>query len=507
MARLLELLLHGDAMSFGGAGIALAAVLVIVLRLALPKRERRLMRQPLVFLALHLMVVLGRAVIPAGSPGDRLVGLTALLFLLFSIGRSVFLLVVDVLLGRRFTKPLPKIFRDILQALVYAAAVLITLRASGIDPGSLLATSALLTAVLGLSMQDTLGNLFAGLSIQAQHPFEVGDWIQFDENPKLVGKVLEINWRATRMITLDQVEVIIPNGPLAKAPIRNFTKPTPIARLSLNATVAYHVSPNRVHAILLEAAASVKGVLQEPAPSVVTADFADSGIDYQVRFFTADYGGREGILAAVRDRIWYALHRAEIEFALPRRIIDTHHIDDASRSRSDVQRLETRERALRSVDFLATLPGPSLRRLAELTRTRLYSSGELVLRQGEGGAEFFIVLCGAVSVVLGGAHQATVEIARLGPGSFFGEMSLVTGEPRTATVRTSEESQLLVIDKASFQEVLASVPEVIERISQVLAARQEQLEAASDAITRDRTKSLHERSGILLARIREFFSM
>src|SRR5690606_13193402 len=153
----------------------------------------------------------------------------------------------------------------------YAAVALVVLRAAGVELGSLLTTSALLTAVIGLSLQDTLGNLFAGLAIQAQQPFEVGDWIQHDPtDQETMGRVVEINWRATRVLTVDNVEVTIPNGALARASIRNFSRPTAEVRRSVTITVAAHVPPNEVHRLFAEAVAGTPGVLSHPAPDVQT---------------------------------------------------------------------------------------------------------------------------------------------------------------------------------------------------------------------------------------------
>ena len=129
------------------------------------------------------------------------------------------------------------ILRDIAQGVLYLFVVLAALRALGFDPGSILTTGAVVTAVIGLSLQETLGNLVAGLAIQLQRPFDVGDWVSFDEDAKHIGRVIEINWRATKVITLDQVEIVIPNGPLAKAPIRNFTKPAVLSRRRLQVVV------------------------------------------------------------------------------------------------------------------------------------------------------------------------------------------------------------------------------------------------------------------------------
>jgi small-conductance mechanosensitive channel len=230
MTRLLDTLsADPSAFAASGLGLIVALALAAFAALVLPAHERKYLRLPLLFAAIAFVCLLGRALIPDGAPGARALGLIGLFLLLASSGRSGFLLIVHAVLARRLAFPLPKIVQDIIQIAIYLAVALITLRAAGVEPGSLLATSALLTAVVGLSLQDTLGNLFAGLAIQAQRPFEIGDWIQFDDKVDHIGRVVEINWRATRIITLDLIEIIVPNGVLAKAPIQNFIARRPLA--------------------------------------------------------------------------------------------------------------------------------------------------------------------------------------------------------------------------------------------------------------------------------------
>ena len=132
----------------------------------------------------------------------------ATFFLLASIGRSLVLLLVDVLLERRTARPAPKIFRDLSTGVTYLLVALVALRAVGVEPVSILTTSALLTAVVGLSLQDTLGNLVSGLALQMQRPFDVGDWIEMDSGH--AGRVTEVTWRATSITTVDRVEITCP---------------------------------------------------------------------------------------------------------------------------------------------------------------------------------------------------------------------------------------------------------------------------------------------------------
>jgi small-conductance mechanosensitive channel/CRP-like cAMP-binding protein len=504
----LEVLLSGEAWSFSGLGLLVALLLIGGLKLALPRGELGRIRTPVGLLVGYVVLVTLSALTIEDTAAHRALRVMALLLLLVCIGRAGFLLVIDAVFVRRLSRPIPKIFRDIMEGLVYTAAVLIVLRQAGAQIDALLTTSALLTAVIGLSMQDTLGNLFAGLSLQAQNPFEVGDWIQYDENPELVGRVVEINWRATRIITLDRIEVVIPNGPLARAPLRNFTKPSPVSRRAIYVVVPRHEAPHRVHRAILESLRDAPGVLTKPAPSVVTNQFTERGISYWVRYFTGDFEAREVTDGLVRDRIWYALRRANIDIAIPAYDVDVTQDDESSRTRARADAVARRKAMLRNIDFCRAIPDEQLERLAVFARERPYAPGEIVIRAGESGEELFIVQQGELAVVMGeGAGE--VEVARLCHGSVFGEMSVMTGAPRSATVRTLGASQLLVLDKMAFKSLLDDSPQLAERISEILAARQEQLDSASSRTNTPVVCETRraERSDKLLGRIKEFFSL
>jgi small-conductance mechanosensitive channel/CRP-like cAMP-binding protein len=489
-------------------GLALAVVLVVALRALLPESARVLVRQPIAFLALHLVALGGTYLVHPDARGYRIVSILALLLLLASIARSSVVLLLDVALGRRLKRPLPRIVRDIIQGLVYIGILLTALHSAGVEPGSILTTSALLTAVIALSLQETLGNMVAGLAIQVQRPFDVDDWIQFDTEQKHIGRVIEINWRATKVITLDEVEVIVPNATLAKAPITNFTKPTRASRRSLYVYAGADVPPHHVHRTILEAIEGSFGVLREPAPSVVTNAFVDGNVEYWVRFFTDKFHLRDGVDGAARDRIWYAFGRACIPPAPPNRNIHMEEMTSASRAR-DEQALADRERALRNVDFLDALTEEQRRGLAARSAMRMYVGGETIVKQGETSAEMFVVESGTVVVAIASAGTWEVEVARLGHGQFFGEMALMTGEPRNASVRASGPCTLLVIDHRAFRSVLEDAPGLAEHISRTIAERHAELEATQAASMRAELApgSVEERSSLLLVRIRKFFSL
>lgn len=492
----------------GHYGLLLTVLLLLAARQLLPPGERRVLRQPVFFLGVHLAAQLIKLLVPPG-PSARVLTTVALLALLLSLGRASGLLILDIVIGRKLGRPLPRIIRDIAQGLVYVFLLLAALRAVGFDPSSILTTGAVVTAVIGLSLQDTLGNLVAGLAIQVQRPFDIGDWIQFDEDPKKIGKVVEINWRATKVITLDEVEVTVPNGTLAKTPIVNFTKPTGIARRSVYVNAPYDAPPRRVHEIILQALEDIPGVVRDPAPSVVTDGFGERGVEYWIRFYTDQFHRRDIVDGAVRDRVWYALQRASIVVPFPQRKVHLREVSAESRAADVKARTAARERALRGIDVLSVVSPEERLRLAETASTRLYAPGETVVHQGDADDELFIIERGEVAVLIEGdlgTHPS--EVTRLKRGQFFGEMALITGERRRASVRAITECELVVIGHDAFHAILTASPHLAEELSRVLAERQHMLDEHAASMPNDeRASMVKATSGQLLDRIKSFFSI
>jgi small-conductance mechanosensitive channel/CRP-like cAMP-binding protein len=492
--------------SFRGIGLSSSVVLLVLLVLVLPSGKRAKARLPLALILIHVLFVALEVAVPETAVASRPITVVATFTLLAAMARTVFLLIVEGVFAGRLGRPMPKILRDILQGAVFLGVIMATLRSAGVEPGSLLTTSALLTAVIGLSLQDTLGNLFAGLSIQAQTPFEVGDWIGFDDHPRNVGHVIEINWRATKIITHEEIEIIIPNGALAKAPIRNFSKPSPFTRRTVEVGCDYDASPARVREVILASLSGAMDVLAEPPPTVETAGFGPSSVDYKAHFYVSNFARRFAIESLVRERIWYALRRARISIPYPRRDVHTFVASDQVREAADAAAAGARVKLLERVDFLAVLPPDAIALLATLTETRMYGAGETVLEQGDVGDELFIVVSGTVGIVVGRSGGSIAELTRLGPGQFFGEMSLVTGDRRTATVRAITETELLVVGKAAFAQILTHGPELAEKIAEVLAHRQTELDEHLAARSRQKPEQDAE-AVALLERLRNFFRL
>jgi len=425
--------------------------------------------------------------------------LVAMFALLLAYGRLLSVLLLDWLVGRRFRRETPRIVREVVEGTLLVVALLITLRSAGVDATSILATSALLTAIIGLSLQDTLGNLFAGLALQAQRTFGVGEWIQSDRDGIQLGEVVEINWRATRVRTSDRVELTIPNAQLARSPIFNFSRPLRVVRRAVIVSVPYEVPTARVCSVLQNAVAHVPGVLGVPEPMVVTHNFVDVGVQYAVYYCIEDFERRFVLDGQVRDRVWSALSRAGIPISA------TVHAPTPSAAESA---LDERKQALRTVDFLRDLPDDALQQLTTAARSERYDPGEIVVRQGERGDELYLCRTGELVVLHSGSDGVRREIARLSAGSMFGELAQMSGEPRRATVQAVTACDLIVVGKPAFAQVLTRDPALAELMSQRMAERAAALDdLGRNATPEEQRDSVSLHKGHFLRRIRELFAL
>jgi small-conductance mechanosensitive channel len=424
-----------------------------------------------------------------------------LLLILLAFGRLASVVLFDWALSRRLRHDAPRIVRDIAEGALMIVAIMIALRVAGVEAVPLVATSTVITAILGLSLQDTLGNLFAGLALQAQRPFEIGEWIQLDPTGLQVGRVVEMNWRATKLCTADNQELNVPNGQLARTPILNLSRPGASYRRVIDVLLPYEYPPRQCCEIITRALVGIPNLLLEPAPNVFTSAFLDQGVRYRIIVYVRLFEHRDAADIAIRERLWYALRRANIPIARGAGIPVGAPPGSAERD------LETRAKAIRQVDFLRDLPDSAISTLAADAYTELYAPGEVVVRQGEPGEELYLCLSGQLVVMLQVETGETHEIARITQGGLFGEFAQVTGEARTATVQAVQVCELAVIGRAAFTSVLQSSPEFADLISQRLAERRAGLDAAELSASERPRVSVDEHKGRFLERLREFLSL
>jgi small-conductance mechanosensitive channel/CRP-like cAMP-binding protein len=358
---------------------------------------------------------------------------------------------------------------------------------------SFLTGSAIVAAVVGFALQDTLGNAFAGIAIQIEKPFRVGHWIAVGNH---TGLVTEVTWRATKLRTKAGNLVSVPNSTIAKEAINNYSEPTAPTRLEVEVGAAYQTPPNEVRDAMIAAVRSVPLVLASPAPDVLLTEFAGSAITYRARFWVNDFSKDDEVMNAARTAIYYEFRRRNIEIPWPIQI-------EYSREESPIDTPERRERfrlAIARVPVLAALPEEAHRALAATANELLYAAGEIVVREGDPGESMFVVSRGTVVITVGPDRR---EVAVTQAGGYFGEMSLLTGEPRSATVIARGDCTVLEITAGAFREFVQSRPAVIDQLAESAAARRRELDrtrSAAAGVTAAESVSLRDR-------MRRFFGL
>jgi small-conductance mechanosensitive channel/CRP-like cAMP-binding protein len=444
--------------------VTLAAIGVVLVLLAVVRG--RFLRGRLGFSGVLLLCALGLDVALRQGVGDPLlVGGLAQLLLVAAVLVSVVSLAFNPWRQERASERVPAIVQDVIVIALFAVAATLLL------DEKVLTTSAVGAVVVGFALQDTLGNLFAGLAIQVEKPFRVGHWIRVGDYE---GKVQEVTWRATKLLTRDGQFAVVPNSVMSRDPILNYSEPTVPTLVEVEIGTNYETPPNTVKQALYEAVASAPLTLKAPAPEIIFEKFADSSLIFRVRFWIADFAQDYEARDQVRSNIWYTLRRRGIEIPFPIQV--------------EMQREETEPRPpayfdaladrLAGIDCFSSLDSGERAQLARTCRECLFGAGEPVVRQGDEGRSMFVVLEGRVRVTLEPSGQ---EVAVISRGGFLGEMSMLTGQPRTATVSALDDALLLEITADRFRDLAVARPGLVDEISDVVSRRRTGLEEVKAA--------------------------
>lgn len=403
---------------------------------------------------------------------------------------------------------LPKLARDVLRmGLLIAAGLTAAKMIIGVELGAILVSSTVLTAVAGLALQDVLKNVFAGMALDLEKPFARGDWLMLDGETPV--QVTDMSWRATRLRTKEGVEISEPNALLANARVFSYGSGQRPVALGFRVGLPYEAPPADVKRALKSAAHSVPSTLKVPPVSVFLESFDDHSITYYVRVWTRSVADMGRFRDAVNSRFWYELKRRGLSIPFPIRTVHLHSAEDME---SDIRRGE-REQAVRRLsrlELFRDLDPDTVRTLAEGATLRHYDDGEVLVREGDEGDSLLVIDFGSsvVSKLSEENQGVAVDIGRLEEGDFFGEHSLLTGEPRSATVRADGGCTVLEISRRQLAEILSADPKIAETLSRALAKRQE-LTAASLASHNEgqRRKARASSEASILARIRTFFRL
>jgi small-conductance mechanosensitive channel/CRP-like cAMP-binding protein len=377
----------------------------------------------------------------------------------------------ELYLEERHQVKVPKFFVELARLIIALVAVFLVLELGYNQTlKGLLIAPGIAAVVIGLAMQDLMGNILAGVALQIGKPFLQGDWLILDSR---YAEVMEINWRSTRLRTNDHVSIEIPNRELARQTIVNLNRPQRLHAMRISILIDYTTPPTRVKDVLFHAAANAKGVAPEPKPQIFLKNFADFGAEYEIKFWMEEHGLFSEVSDAVRTNVWYSLRRNAIRVPYP---IRTVQLERPPRDRQ--QELQgTARLMLHQQRLFRNLTDEQLDELLPRGRVLHFGRGEKIIRQGDEGDSMFVLVDGraGVSVERQGLPK---QVGTLGPGDCFGEMSLLTGEDRSATVTAQTDCAVVEIAKPVLAGRLKEDPGLLQSLSQLLAQRQMETEGA-----------------------------
>ncbi len=469
-------------------------VLVGVLALALALAARAGTGNVYVKRKLVLSVALAGAYLVAhllllwpGTPPSigRTLQAIEMVLLVLAVTNLVVVLAVNPFREDRLPTHLPAILQDTITVALFAVVGVLFFH----DRVQL--TAAAGAVVLGLALQDTLGNVVAGLALQVDQPYSVGDWVRVGDHE---GRVAQVSWRATVLRTWESTLVSVPNSSIATGSIVNFSQPSAPTRIWIDVGVAYTTPPNTVKAVMKEAIAQVPLALGSPAPDVLVTEFDSAAVTYRACCFVADMERAVSAQDQMRSAIWYAFQRHGLEIPYP--IQAEYSIEPPALTLPGPQQVEA---LIEGTHLLGALAAADRARLASTARPRLFGAGEVLVRQGEVGRTSFLVASGSVCVTV---EPDARQVARLATGDVFGEMSWLTGDPRSATVTATCDTLVYELDDTTLRELAGASPAVLETLATAVSRRRGELQAiVSDAMPRQKNAEAHT---TLVARMRRF---
>lgn len=417
---------------------------------------------------------------------------------------------------------LPMIASDLIVGLGYVVVTLAVLSRHGVNPTGALVSGAAVSAVLAISLQSTLGNVIGGVALQLDGSIREGDWIQLENGKQ--GRVRSVRWRHTVVETRDYSTIIVPNAQLLAGSITILGKrdgrPVP-QRLWVWFNVDFRFAPTRVIQVVTDALCSsaIENVAAEPKPSVVCMDLSkdakDSSASYAVRFWAHDLASDDPTCSRVRARIFTALQRAEIPLAVPARTSFVEMKDEVRTQKRTERQVDDRFVALKTVHLFRTLTDDELHTLAAGMNHVMYVDGELITRQGATAHWLYVMTSGHAEIRAhidpdgpGALPEQRIRVAQLTAPDFFGEMSLMTGEPRSADVIAVGDVDCFRLGTETFKTVLLGRPDIATELSAKLATRRIELLAAREGLDAGALgeREASERARILRG-IKAFFAL
>ncbi len=414
--------------------------------------------------------------------------------LVFSVKFISFFL-FDFVFAHKQSIRYPRLIKDIVIILLYVIGLLfIANYYLNIKVTVVLASSAVLTVIFGLALQDILGDLFSGIALNLEDSLKIGDWVKIDEHE---GRIEQLQWRSIKLRTIDNVLVVIPNQSASKEAMKSYGHGAGFFALRTRIGVSYTNSPDHVIQVLKDILGAVGSIRHDPPPQVMVTSFDDFAVTYELKYYIEDYSQRHVILSEINRRTWYAFKREGIRIPFPIRDVYLKKDGDPGRI-SDEEII----RALKSNEVLAAIGEEQLLSLLEEVEVLVYGRGDVLIREGESGRYFYYIISGEVEI-----RKSGKTFRRLQANDYFGELSLFTGEKTSAEVRVSRECKVLRISSEGFREAVKLNKAMARKLSGVIARRKAGLEEFSEKESRLDHSEIKKDSESIFLRIKKMFSV
>jgi small-conductance mechanosensitive channel/CRP-like cAMP-binding protein len=358
-----------------------------------------------------------------------------------------------------------KLLQDLLAGLIYLAAVFAVITyVFDLPIRGLLATSGVVAIILGLALQSTLGDVFSGIVLSFSRPYRPGDWISIEGGTD--GRVIELNWRATYILTARRDLAILPNSTIAKSKIVNVSSPSGLHGTSVTVQVDSQTPPSRCSEIIEHAIRNSRLIVATPAPTITIKTINATYAEFEIAFFVEELASTVKAQNELFDFIYRHLAAADIDLASSQNGSDRAAADeDRRKARSSVERL------LDLVDIFATFAPVERAAIAAKLKRRSYDEGEALVEPGVVLQSLFIIGSGVVSFTHEGI-EGEMELLRLGPGDHFGEIGMLTGVAATARISALVPVTVYELAKADLTPILEARPPVAQELCRTLARLQ-----------------------------------
>jgi len=487
----------------------LLGLVVMALAVRATAHERRRAHALIFFFAMHVLLLVVTATMGAvDSPFNAEARIPMWVFgAVCFVDAGAHVLFTGLL--PRLAVTVPRIVQDVVIALLSLVLSVTVASRAGVNLSGIIATSAVFTAVLGFSLQDVIGNVAGGLALQLDNSLEVGDWVKVGD---ISGRVAEIRWRFTAIETRNWETVLLPNSVLMKSQVTVLGRRKGAPKL-LRRWVYFSVDWRHQPSDVIEAVQNaVRGarldrVATEPLPNCVLMDMTESMGKYAVRYWLTDFAIDDPTDSEVRTCIYFALRRAGITPAIPASAVFVTQETTDRVATKEQKELARRKGMLERCELFAALSDAERDQLARRLKYAPFTRGDVLTRQGAEAHWLYLIEDGTASVRVT-ENGIDKPVARLSGGSFFGEMGLLTGEPRSATVIAEGDVECFRLDKNDLKRVLEQRPNLAEDLAAILSRRRAELDAVKKGL--DAEASAKQRASDarhLVDRIKGFFKL